>query len=149
YSPLLAPFLVGPCFVMLLQFSRVKTEISVRIETRNVRSIIESLFGSIGLKSEGGWYMGQILILGNPSVERSGLALFMEFAGHQCTEVDSVTEAVKLLGKNAYDLVLADALVGDADTEKIVKTLKTASPKTNVMILAEDGASAMTIDDVI
>ena len=93
--------------------------------------------------------MGQILILGNKSMERSGLALFMEFVGHQCTEVDSVAEAAKLLGKSNYDLVLADAAVGDADTDKIVKTLKTAAPKTNVMVLAEDGASAMTIDDVI
>jgi tetratricopeptide (TPR) repeat protein len=93
--------------------------------------------------------MGQILILGNRSAERSGLALFMEFVGHRCTEADSLSDAVKLLGENGYDLVLADAAVGDADSEKIIEGLKTAAPKVSVIILADEGAASVGMDEVI
>lgn len=91
--------------------------------------------------------MGQILILANRSTERSGLALFMEFVGHKCTEADSLPDAVKLLGKQSYDLVLADATVGNADSDQILASLKGALPKLNVMILADEGSPA--VDDVI
>ena len=62
-------------------------------------------------------------------------------------EADSLPDAVKLLGKEFYDLVLADATVGNADSEQILRSLKGASPRLSVMILADEGSPV--VDDVI
>jgi CheY-like chemotaxis protein len=93
--------------------------------------------------------MAQLLILGNRSTERQGLALFMEFAGHSCTETDSLQDAVQRLRGGKYDLVLADAAATDAGSEQIVRTLKNAAPGISVMILTEEGSPAAGMDDVI
>ena len=93
--------------------------------------------------------MARILILVNQSSERAGLSLFMEFAGHQCTEADTIPGALQMLAKEPYDLVLADAAVGNSDTEEIVRALKNASPAATVMILADEGSPLAGIDDVI
>ncbi len=91
--------------------------------------------------------MARILILANQSTERSGLSLFMEFAGHQCAEADTVADTLRLLGKQSYDLVLADAAVGSS--EEIVREVKKAAPAVTVMVLADEGAPLTGIDDVI
>jgi len=93
--------------------------------------------------------MARILILGDRKKEREGLSLFMEFAGHQCVETGSLQEAVKTIEKEAFDLVLADAQVGESDAEQIIQKMRSASSQISVMILAEEASSAAGLDDVI
>jgi tetratricopeptide (TPR) repeat protein len=92
--------------------------------------------------------MAKVLILGSGSTERAGLALFMEFVGHQCSQAKSLQEAARLLAKEPHDLVLADAAATDAESGQIVRMLKAASPDVTVMMLAEE-ASPAVMDDVI
>src|SRR3970282_1578216 len=86
--------------------------------------------------------MAKILIVGKKSVERDGLALVMEFAGHQCAEADSLQDAVKSLQKEAFDLVLADATLGGNDSEQIGKRLRIVSPRVAVMVFSDEVAPA-------
>ena len=92
--------------------------------------------------------MARILVLGSRPTERQGLALFMEFAGHQCFETGSVDEAVRIVQKENHDLVLADAKVGDSDSQQIVKAIRSVAPNVGVMILAEEVTTSV-VDDVI
>ena len=93
--------------------------------------------------------MARILILGNRSTEREGLALFMEMVGHRCAEAETLPQAVGILAKDGFDLVLTDAMVGDAGSEQIGRAVKAASPGISVMVLAEEASPPAGMDDVI
>ena len=82
--------------------------------------------------------MAKLLIVGKQSAERDGLALVMEFAGHQCTEADSLKAAESGLQKKAFDLVLADAALEGNDSEQIVKRLRVAAPRVAVMVISDE-----------
>jgi tetratricopeptide (TPR) repeat protein len=73
----------------------------------------------------------------------------MEFVGHECTAVDSLPEAMRSLGEDSYNLVLADPASGDAAPEQILQSLKGAAPGAMVMVLAEEAASPSGMDAVI
>jgi CheY-like chemotaxis protein len=92
--------------------------------------------------------MARILVLGNRAQERQGLALFMEFAGHQCAETGALQDAVKMIGKEKYDLVLSDAKVAENDADQITSALRGASPNVSVLVMTEEVDSA-SADDVI
>jgi CheY-like chemotaxis protein len=92
--------------------------------------------------------MARILILGSRATERQGLALFMEFAGHQCAETGSLQEATRMIQKDAYDVVLADAKVAESDADEITRTIRAAAPNTDVLIMTEEVTST-AVDDVI
>jgi tetratricopeptide (TPR) repeat protein len=92
--------------------------------------------------------MARILVIGNRATERQGLALFMEFAGHQCAETGSLEEARRMMQNEAYDLVLADSQVGNDDSDGITKAIRAAAPSVNLMIMAEE-LSSSPVDDVI
>ena len=96
-----------------------------------------------------GQIMARILILGKPSSEREGLALFMEFVGHECSSADSLQDALRLLAEDSFHLVLADPAVGDATSEQMLQSLKGAASSAMVMILAEESASATGTEAVI
>lgn len=76
------------------------------------------------------------------------MALFMEFVGHECTEADSLKDALALLAKKSAELVLADAGTVEEAPEQIIRSLKGVSPSIEVMILADE-ASTEILDEVI
>jgi len=82
--------------------------------------------------------MASILVIGYEKEERDGLARGLEFAGHRCATADSLGGAVIRMQKESYDVVLADCLLDDGNSDRIVQTLKSASPSVTVMILSED-----------
>ncbi|MBI4460160.1 MAG: tetratricopeptide repeat protein [Acidobacteria bacterium] len=82
--------------------------------------------------------MGRILILGTEEAERDGLALVMEFAGHSCATAGSLQEAVDLIGKGSYDLVLVDSTMGDNGSDQIVRAIKNVSPAMAVIVITEE-----------
>jgi len=93
--------------------------------------------------------MARILILGKPSSEREGLALFMELVGHECKSTDSLQDALRLLGEDSFNLVLADPSLDDATSGQILQSLKGVAPSVIVMILAEEASPSAGIDAVI
>ena len=93
--------------------------------------------------------MARILVLGNRATERQGLALFLEFAGHQCAETGSLQDAVRMIQKDPYDLVVSDAKVGDSESDQITAALRSVSPNVGVMTLTDEVSSPAPVDDVI
>ena len=93
--------------------------------------------------------MAKILVLGKHPEEREGLALALEFAGHRCATAGSYAEAKNLLRQEAYDLVLADSLLGENSSEQIVQKLKSASPGVAVLVLTEDADRGYAGDEAI
>ena len=82
--------------------------------------------------------MARVLIVGKQSTERDGLALVLEFAGHQCSATDSLPQASNLIKQEKYELVLADASLETGDAPQLVRKLKSLSPGTKVMILSDE-----------
>jgi len=93
--------------------------------------------------------MAQILILGSQSSDRQGLALFMEFVGHQCKSAESLQEALGLLAKDSFDLLLTDSTRSEATSEQLIQSVKEIAPGVVVMILTDEASSSAGIDSVI
>jgi len=93
--------------------------------------------------------MGRLLIVGNPSQERNGLALILEFAGHQCAIADTLEEAGALVQKEDYNLVLADSLPGGFSVEETVRALRRVAPRASVMFLTEEVEPRSKSDEVV
>jgi tetratricopeptide (TPR) repeat protein len=94
--------------------------------------------------------MANILILGKRVIERQGLMLVMELAGHRCVDVGTLGDAVEQLTKDrTLALVLSDATVGGADADDIRRVLKAASPTVRVLMLTEEvpaGAPPLSVE---
>jgi len=82
--------------------------------------------------------MARVLIIGKHSKERDGLALVLEFAGHQCSATDSLPQAINLIKQEKYEMVLADSSMETGDAPQLVRKLKSLSPGTKVMVLSDD-----------
>lgn len=73
----------------------------------------------------------------------------MQFVGHHCHSADSLQGALSLLAKDSFDLVLADAALGDAAPEQILEAVKGVAPGATVMILAEEALPSAGMDAII
>lgn len=93
--------------------------------------------------------MARILVAGNNSADREVRALILEFGGYNCATAGSVEEAVNLLQKAFFDLVVTDLKLGGSSPEHIVRTLKAVSPEVTVIALAESGETAESADEVL
>ena len=87
--------------------------------------------------------MSRILLVGNDAVEREGLALVIEFAGHRCRMAGSLQEAVNLLMTDSFDLVLIYLKPNDSGSADMSKILKDASPEMAIMNLNEGADTAV------
>ncbi len=92
--------------------------------------------------------MARILILGNHPVERQGMAVVLEMAGHSCAEADTLHSATQQLrqvgqagqlGNPRFDLVLSDARIGAAGTGLIRKLLVDACNDIRILVLKQAG----------
>ncbi|MSO19941.1 MAG: tetratricopeptide repeat protein [Acidobacteria bacterium] len=89
--------------------------------------------------------MARILVLGNHPVERQGLALVLEMAGHSCAEAATLHSAMQQLrqagqvGTPRFDLVLSDARIGAAGTGLIRKLLVEACNDIHILVLKQAG----------
>ncbi|MCZ6753220.1 MAG: response regulator [Acidobacteria bacterium] len=83
--------------------------------------------------------MAKLLLVGDDPAEREVLGLVIEFGGHRCRLAVSLEEAVKLLQREFFDLVITDIKQDRRSSRQIVKGLKAASAKAAVMILTESG----------
>lgn len=81
--------------------------------------------------------MGNILVVSGDPIEREARALVIELTGHECATAASLEQAVSLLRKNPFDLVITDSDLPDADCDQIVRRLKSACPSVAVMALCE------------
>lgn len=93
--------------------------------------------------------MARILVAANNAEDRGLLALVIEFGGHLCKMAGSLQESVGLLRNHSFDLVIAGFKLDGARLDKIVKSIKNASPKVPVMILFESSDATEVPDEVL
>ena len=94
--------------------------------------------------------MSKILVFTTDSPEQANhLGLMLEFAGHQCTPVRSLQEALAVVQNDQFDLVVAHLQLNHFVVESIAKILKGASPGISLMILSEQPGIASTADEVL
>ena len=108
---------------------------SKQVGTIHRRSVVESPCSSPKVRELAGQKMGKIFVVAADSTERDGLALAIELGGHSCATAASLQEAVSLLGKGTFDLVVTDYALEGIEPGQIVKSLKDACPKVVVMVL--------------
>ncbi len=87
--------------------------------------------------------LSQILIIDDEPHNREALSLLLGTAGYQVETADSGEEALKILAKNPFEVVITDLFLPGVNGIDILKKVKDDSPFTNV-ILVTGKASAET-----
>jgi CheY-like chemotaxis protein len=93
--------------------------------------------------------MERILVVGSNLADREIRALMIEFGGYRCVTVGSLEEAVNLLQKDIFDLVVTELNLNGSGPEETVRRLKRVSPEMAVIALATDGEIATSADEVV
>ena len=94
--------------------------------------------------------MAHVLVAEDQRNVRTLLALELRDGGHQVVEAGSGREAMELLGKGVFDLVITDLLLGEVDGIQVLKEAKRVSPSTEVVVVTahgtvESGVAAMKL----
>jgi len=85
-----------------------------------------------------GSFMARILVLAGDTTARDTRAFVMELAGYRCETASSLEEALLLLRKHSFDLIVMDSELADDGHNDIVRGLKRASPRAAVIFLARN-----------
>ena len=93
--------------------------------------------------------MAKILVVGDDPAEQEVLGLVIEFGGHCCKVAVSQKEAVNLLKRESFDLLITDFKLDWRRSRQIVKGFKSCSAGITVMILAENGDTAVQEADAV
>jgi DNA-binding NarL/FixJ family response regulator len=80
-----------------------------------------------------------ILVLDRSQVERQGLAVVLEMAGHYCLEANSLEAATQLLRQKHVDFVLSDSTIGDAGPPQIRQAIVGANQQVRILIMTDAG----------
>src|SRR6266478_641066 len=92
--------------------------------------------------------MARILMVGSDGTDREVRALIVEFGGHNCATAASLEEAVNLLQKGMFDLVVTELKLSGNSPEQVIKRMK-VSPEMAVIVLTESGETVESADAVL
>jgi CheY-like chemotaxis protein len=81
-----------------------------------------------------------ILVVDDEEIVRYSLVNILRSHGYETAEVRSGKEALRILYKRAYDLVLTDLVMENMDGLELVEQIKVISPRTVVMVLTGYGS---------
>ena len=79
--------------------------------------------------------MAHLLVVDDEPSARTTLALLLRKRGHRVLEAEGVTAATKRLADEVFDLVVTDLRMPDGDGLDVLRTVKTHSPATEVILL--------------
>ena len=92
--------------------------------------------------------MAKILIVGRDPRDRELLGLIVEFRGHSCATTGSLEEAVNLLQKGFFDLVVTE-LNAVGENPQIIRRLKNDHPDLPVIVLTQSGENIESADETV
>ena len=122
---------------------------SKQVGTIHSGSVVHLLCSAPKVWELAGQKMGKVLVVAADSTEREGRALAIELAGYSCATAASLREAVSLLRRDSFDLVVTDYALQGIEPGQIVKSLKDACPWVVVMVFYHpDDANAAPVADV-
>jgi CheY-like chemotaxis protein len=93
--------------------------------------------------------MERILVVGTNPADREVRALVVEFGGYRCVTVGSLEEALNLLQKDLFDLVVTELKLDGHSPEHIVERFKCVSPEMAVIALTQNGETVQSADEVL
>ena len=81
----------------------------------------------------------QILVVDDEPHVRKTLTIILERAGYSVNSVTDGDEAIVMLSKSSYDLVLCDLRMPRIDGMQVLRALKIAQPDTPLVIITAHG----------
>lgn len=76
-----------------------------------------------------------ILIAEDDRSFRKGLAFELEDASYQVIEAENGKQAIELINKNQFDLVISDLVMPEADGLEVYHSLQETNPQTKFILL--------------
>ncbi len=90
--------------------------------------------------------MAHILIVDNERSMREFLAIVLKKEGYHCATAEDGQEALKVLEKDQFDLVLSDIKMPKMDGIELLKALKTSAPETVVVMMTAFASTETAIE---
>lgn len=91
---------------------------------------------------------GRILVVDDESSITGALELILGERGYQVETAGSVAEAVELLARRPFDLVLTDLRLTDSTGIELLTRVKQDSPETEVILMTGHGSVELTIEAI-
>jgi len=91
---------------------------------------------------------GRILVVDDESSITGALDLILGERGYQVKTAASVAEAVELLPRHHFDLVLTDLKLADSTGIELLTRVKLESPETEVILMTAHGSIELTIEAI-
>lgn len=91
---------------------------------------------------------GRILVVDDESSITGALELILGERGYQVETAASVAEAVELLARRPFDLVLTDLRLTDSTGIELLTRVKQDSPETEVILMTGHGSVELTIEAI-
>jgi two-component system response regulator HydG len=79
--------------------------------------------------------LASILVVDDEPSARGTLALLLRKRGHRVTEAEGVTQAIKQIAEDAFDLVVTDLRMPDGDGLDVLRTVKATGADAEVILL--------------
>lgn len=91
---------------------------------------------------------GRILVVDDEPGVRFTLGEFIRLAGHECHMAGGVSDALKLLEKMRFDVVISDIILPDAYGTDFLKTVRESYPETEVIMITGAPDAETAIDSL-
>lgn len=84
--------------------------------------------------------MARILIVDDEKGVRRSIAIAFEFSGHQVEEAATGEEALQLVQKDIFDLIITDLVMEDIDGLELIKKIKALCPTSSIIMMTAYGS---------
>jgi DNA-binding NtrC family response regulator len=84
--------------------------------------------------------MARILIVDDEKGVRRSIAIAFQFSGHQVEEAATGEEALQLVQKDIFDLVITDLVMEDIDGLELIKKIKALCPTSSIIMMTAYGS---------
>lgn len=90
--------------------------------------------------------MATVLIVDDEKGLRRSLCITLEEWGHKAAEAASGEDAIKMIEKDIFDIVLTDLVMEDMDGIELLRRLKKVSPTTEVLLMSAYGTVSQAVE---
>ena len=97
---------------------------------------------------EPGPHRGRVLVVDDEPGVRFTLGEFIRLAGHDCEAAGGANEALALLKRHAFDVVISDIILPDAHGTDFLKVVREAYPDTEVIMITGAPDAETAIDSL-